>query len=800
MPFGLCNAPATFQRLMQVVLAGLEWDCCFVYIDDILVASKSFEEHLYHLQLVFDRLRKADLRLKPTKCLFLCEEVPYLGYVISKHGIRPDPSKTDKVRQFPTPTDPTKVRQFLGLASYYRRFVPGFAKVAAPLHYLTKKDVPFAWTEECEFAFSQLKQFLIEAPILCYPRFGPDESFLLETDASSIGLGAVLSQKQSDGEYHPIAYASRSLQPSEKNYGISELETLALVWAVKYFRTYILGHPCTVLTDHAACLSLLNTPKPSAKLARWAMAIQEMNLTLKHRSGRSNASADALSRNPVSESESVEICALDASHGETETGDNKSPLLELSDTTKQKLRDLSKLQKSDSALRAMFAYLADGVLPDEDKSARKVILESRHFDLLDGVLHHENPHTPGRWCLAVPEELQTPLLEDAHSGLLAGHLAEKRVYDRLRRDYWWPGMRGEVRKHCRSCLTCATRKGTGRATRPPLQPIPVGGPFHTVGVDILKLPQTFDGNKYVVVFLDYLTKWVEAFPIQDQRAETVAKLLVEEVVCRYGAPERLLSDRGSNFMSDLMANVCRLLDIKKVNTSGYHPQTDGLVERFHQTLITMLSMYVQKHGQDWDRYLPCMLYAYRVSAQESTRESPFFLMFGRDPRQPTEEALSYPTSPYLVDVDDYKSELVQGLSDAWKVAKEHIQSAQGHQKKTYDRHAKPPRYKVGDRVMVHMPHEATGKAAKLARPYFGPYRILSVTPTNAEVRLVDKPDESSIFISLSRIRPCYAELSDTSWSGHTRKRKRNKPTKTAPKAPSSEPYYTGPITRSRATK
>ena len=242
--------------------------------------------------------------------------------------------------------------------------------------------------------------------------------------------------------------------------------------------------------------------------------------------------------------------------------------------------------------------------------------------------HHENPHTPGRWCLAVPEELQTPLLEDAHSGLLAGHLAEKRVYDRLRRDYWWPGMRGEVRKHCRSCLTCATRKGTGRATHPPLQPIPVGGPFHTVGVDILKLPQTFDGNKYVVVFLDYLTKWVEAFPIQDQRAETVAKLLVEEVVCRYGAPERLLSDRGSNFMSDLMANVCCLLDIKKVNTSGYHPQTDGLVERFHQTLITMLSMYVQKHGQDWDRYLPCMLYAYRVSAHESTRESPFFLMFG----------------------------------------------------------------------------------------------------------------------------------------------------------------------------
>ena len=186
----------------------------------------------------------------------------------------------------------------------------------------------------------------------------------------------------------------------------------------------------------------------------------------------------------------------------------------------------------------------------------------------------------------------------------------------------------------------------------------MGGPFHTIGVDILKLPLTYDGNQYVVVFLDYLTKWVEAFPIPDQQAETVARLLVEEVVCRYGAPERLLSDRGSNFMSELIANVCRLLNIEKVNTSGYHPQTDGLVERFHQTLITMLSMYVQKHGQDWDRYLSYVLYAYRVSAQESTRESPFFLMFGRDPRQPTEEALSCPTNPYMVDLDDYKSELV----------------------------------------------------------------------------------------------------------------------------------------------
>lgn len=807
MPFGLCNAPATFQRLMQVVLSGLEWDCCFVYIDDILVASKTFEDHLRHLQLVFERLQKAGLRLKPSKCHFLRDKVPYLGFVLSKSGIQPDPSKTDKVNNFPRPTNLTTLRSFLGLASYYRRFVPHFATVAAPLHCLTKKDTPFDWNDECETAFCELKLLLTEAPVLVYPRFGQGSSFLLETDASGVGLGAILSQQQEDGKYHPVAYASRSLLPSERNYAISELETLAIVWAVKYFRTYLLGHPCTVLTDHASCLSLLNTPKPSAKLARWAMAIQEMDLEIKHRSGRSNAGADALSRSPC-DATNVNSVATDSvaptervSEAST-TIDSDDPFpLTLSEATQQKLQELSTMQKFCEELKPMFLYLADGTLPEDEKIARKVVLESCHFDLLDDVLHHENPHSPGKWCVAVPMMLRPDLLEDAHNGLLAGHLAEKRVYDRLRRGYWWQGMRRDVRKHCRSCLTCATRRGVGRASHPPLQPIPVGGPFHCVGVDILKLPLTYDGNQYVLVFLDYLTKWVEAFPIKDQKAETVARVLVEEVICRHGAPECLLSDRGSNFLSELIAEVCRLMQIKKLNTSGYHPQTDGLVERFHRTLISMLSMYVEKHARDWDRFLPFMLYAYRVTAQESTRESPFYLLYGRDARQPLEEVLDCPRPAYLVDLDDYKSELVRALSSAWKTASECIKSAQKHQKTVYDRHAKTIDYRVGDRVMVHMPHEATGKAAKLARPYFGPYRIVSITSTNAEVRLVDKPDEPTIFVSLSRVRPCYSELPNSSWSGHTptKKRKRRSPTKSSKSAKQTESTpYTGPITRSRA--
>ena len=263
MPFGLCNAPATFQRVMQVVLAGLEWRNCFVYLDDILIASKTFNEHLDHLREVFDRLRKVGLHLKPKKCLLLRKEVPYLGHVISKEGIRPDSAKTVKVQQFPTPVDVTKVRQFLGLVSYYRRFVPGSAQIAAPLHALTKKNAVFHWTPECDSAFSKLKELLTTPPVLSYPMFGPQCEFILETDASGVGLGAILAQKQVDGSTHPIAYASRTLDSHKRNYGISELEMLALVWAMRYFRPYLLGHHTTVYTDHAACRSLLDSARPS---------------------------------------------------------------------------------------------------------------------------------------------------------------------------------------------------------------------------------------------------------------------------------------------------------------------------------------------------------------------------------------------------------------------------------------------------------------------------------------------------------------------------------------------------------
>ena len=363
MPFGLCNAPATFQRLMQVILSGLEWKSCFVYLDDILIASTTFEDHLKHLREVFTRFCAAGLRLKPTKCKLLRDEVPFLGHVI---GIRPDPSKTNKVRDYPTPRDATTVRQFLGLASYYRRFVPGFAKVAAPLHHLTKKNVQFQWTDMCEASFNKLKELLVSAPLLGYPRFGEGSSFILETDASGVGLGAILSQEQDHGQIHPIAYASRTLD-------------IGIGVGTPVFPCILAGTSmCCLYRSH--CVSVdFEYSQAVGKLARWALTIQEMDITIKHESGAQNANADALSRNPTQTSSYSSDVAVVGAEDDSIRPDALSDLEEVRTS-----------QLDDKFMASMIVYLQTGTLPAADIDSHQLVMESKLFQVIDGVLYFEN--------------------------------------------------------------------------------------------------------------------------------------------------------------------------------------------------------------------------------------------------------------------------------------------------------------------------------------------------------------------------------------------------------------------------
>ena len=318
-------------------------------------------------------------------------------------------------------------------------------------------------------------------------------------------------------------------------------------------------------------------------------------------------------------------------------------------------KQIHKLQMEDIDLQPHLKYHTHGVLPENPKLAKKIVMESQHYEIIDGVLHHESPNYPGHWCIVVPQQLRPQLLHEAHAGCFSGHFSERKVYDKIRRNYWWYGLRRDIRKFCRACLNCVSRRGPGHASRPPLVPIPVKGAFHRVAVDVLQLPLTSSGNKYVIVFMDYLTKWVEAFPTADQQATTVAELMIEHIVCRHGVPEELLSDRGTNFLSDIMMKLCSLLGIKKINTSGYHPQTDGLVEKFNSTLQAMIAKSGDVNGMEWDKRLPLLLLAYRSVVQDSTKESPFFLLYGRDPRLPSGADLDAALPTYPVDAEDLSS-------------------------------------------------------------------------------------------------------------------------------------------------
>ena len=825
MPFGLKNVPATFQRLMANVLAGLPQRVCMDYIDDILVVGQTFEEHLENLRTVLQRLREAGLKLKPSKCDLLKTEVQYLGYVVSADGIKIDPRKTQAVRDFPVPTNVRSLREFLGLTSYYRRFVDGYSRMAKPLYQLTKKDVPYSWSPAHQQAFERLKERLTAAPVLVYPNF--TVPFLLETDASRDGLGAVLAQRQLDGTTRPIAYASRTIQGAEARYASSELEALGVVWATRHFRHYLFGHRCIVFTDNVALKSLLATPHPSGKLARWGLELQELDLTIQHRSGRENRNADALSRNPVEDgnrlgrdviteqrpgyppiftvgADAQEKQWPNCEHGGSTSRDvNINTIHNCNDVSNcnnvhtcsdlpplgyvnslNQAATLREEQLQDSDLKLFFDYLEQGLAPEDEKIARRMAAEKSLYEIVDGVLFHVE--RDGTLKLIPPSQRRKPLITDLHGGVTGAHLGIEKTLGRARTHYWWESMRQDVRDLCTNCSVCRSRR-SGRAPIVPLRPIPVGGPWECVGVDVLHLPRTRSGKNYLVVFQDYLTKWPEAFPTANQDTLTVARLLVERIVPVHGVPKRLLSDRGGCFLSQIICELYRLLNIQKLNTTAYHPKTDGMVERMNRTLIEMLSKAAHKDPKTWDLYLPYVLFAYRTSPHDSTQMTPFKLMYGREAILPTPELLLPPKERNETFLGTYVEEVTDKMSSIWKLAQQHISKAQAHQKASHDKKAKEPKFHIGDRVLLYSPRDKTGPLRKLALPNKGPYIITDISDTNVFVTPQGSSHAKTICVAWDRIRPCPEGLTSEREDGETqREAEARRPAGTKPRTVSDE--------------
>ncbi|GBO17450.1 Transposon Ty3-I Gag-Pol polyprotein [Araneus ventricosus] len=756
MPFGLCNAPATFERLMETVLRGLSSEVCLVYLDDIIIVGRTFEEHLNNLRKVFQRLQKANLKLNPKKCRFFQREVAYLGHVISAEGVKTDPEKIKAVVDWPRPDKIHDLRSFLGLCTYYRRFVRNFSTIARPLHKLTEAKSNFNWTDECEKSFNSLKQALTSYPILTYPR--TDKDFILDTDASNEGIGAVLSQNTGNEE-RVIAYFSKSLGKPERNYCVTRKELLAIVKSIEHFHHYLYGRKFLLRTDHASLRWLLNFMEPEGQIARWIQRLQEYDFEIQHRKGTSHGNADALSRRPCGES------CKHCSNAEKKFGieiDTSVKVLTTTSVDPWSSCEIQKAQLEDPAIKIILEkklMSADRpswqeIAPESPATKRYWALwDSLH--LKDGVLYRRWESDDGRscrWQLILPKSRIPEVLRETHDSASGGHFGVMKTLSKTRERFYWDRLRADVEKWCRECHACGARKGPKTRTKGRLQRYNVGAPFERMALDILgPFPVTTKGNRYVLVLMDYFTKWPEAIPIPDQEASTVAEELVRSWISGYGVPMILHSDQGTNFNSALFTELCKLLGILKTRTTALHPESDGMVERFNRTILNHLSLFVSRNQTDWDTHLPLFLLAYRSAEHEVTGLTPAEMLFGRTLRLPCDilfgRPSETPSSP-----NEYMKNLEARLESVHAFARERIKLASERMKTRYDSRATDHHFKEGDLVWMYNPKRRRGLSPKLQQNWEGPYTIVKKL-NDVVYRVQRSPNAKPKVIHINRLAP-----------------------------------------------
>ncbi|HBK71150.1 MAG TPA: hypothetical protein DDZ39_05755 [Flavobacteriaceae bacterium] len=716
LPFGLTGAPATFQRCMSHIL--MDASHAMVYIDDILIYSIDFDEHLHDITMVLQRLELAGLKIKPRKCEWAKSMVTFLGHLVSSEGIKPDPKNVEKIKNFEKPVKVKGIQRFLGMAGYYRKFIPNFAKIASPLFDLTKKNDNTLWTEKHQESFEELKNRLIHFPVLRFPDMNKD--FIIMTDASGYAIGAVLGQKDEMLKDHVIAYASRILKSHEVNYSVIEKEALAIVYSVKQFHHYIWSRKIILYTDQRPLQWLMTHKDSSSRLIRWSLLLQEYDIDIKYRQGKANANADFLSR--MDEPVQCMVSML--------ANFDKNELLQA--------------QRADKGL----FYIIEDTANIQNNS-----FANPRYELQSRILKYV---TGNKVLTVIPDKLQEKIIKEYHDGPMGGHLSAKKTISAIGNRYYWKNLKDDVKEWCKTCNICLRRKGRA-PSRALLKPISSPStPMETTAMDIMgPLPETTKGNKYILVFSDYFTKWPEAKALPDQKAQTIAKVFIEDIIFKYGAPSKLITDQGTNFLSEVMSEVNEFFKIDKHTTSAYHPQSDGLVERFNRTLEQMLSAYTNERQTDWDEYIAPCLFAYRNTVHESTKQTPFFLMFLREPKLPIDLTLVETKTCYM-DEYNYVQDMKEKLKDVWTTAKLNMNFYQESYKEYYDRHISTPSFMVGDFVLLHTPLHEKGLTNKLYKPYDGPYKVIEVTPQNLKIQNTKKRQAKIMIVHKNRCRKFHA--------------------------------------------
>ena len=753
MPFGLTNAPATFERLIDLLLRGLNEEICLSYLDDILCFSKTEEEHLERLERLLVRLKEANLKLKPSKCCLLQKKILFLGYVVSEEGIATDPEKTRLIEEWPAPTNLRQLRGFLGLSGYYRRFVKGYSAIAAPLHDLTKKSRAFTWTGECQEAFDRLKTALSSSPVLALPN--DTGTFVLDTDASDYQIGAVLSQIQ-DGEEKVIYYAGRKLNQNEVNYCVTRKELLAIIHFTKLFRQYLLGRRFVIRTDHAALQWLQRTPQPIGQNARWLEQLGEYDFIVQHRKGTSHANADAVSRHPCLRRPSCTAChppAVEKEVGGNERGatcaavteeqkseaeqtEGKEPPKDMLGWTVVEIREAQHRDPEINFILQLIEWSKEkpswSVVEGQSTEVKTLWNEWQRLVRKDDILFRKWTSidgSPNRLQVVLPTEYRQQFIRMAHSGMTGGHLGRSKTEEQVRQRAYWPNWRSQVAEEIQKCEACEQYHRGGAPKQTPLKPFLAGDSFETISIDITgKHPKSARGNEYIITMVDHFTKWAEAFPVRVHTAPVVARVIVDNVFSRFGFPRRILTDQGREFESQLFQELCRNMDIEKIRTSPYRPSTNACVERFHRTLNSMLAKVIEANQRNWDDCIPAVMAAYRAAKHDSTGYSPNRLVLSKENRAPVDIVLGVPSEEeqHYDSYNDYVQDMQQRMREAYAIARDHLNAAAQRRKKEYDIKVKSTQFHEGDWVWYLYPRKYVNKSPKWSLNYHGPFLVIKV--------------------------------------------------------------------------